>query len=87
MFLRFMNFYHRFIIWYFFIIILLRDYLKTLKGKKKPKKVTLNLNVKVMFMILKSAFKKALLLIYFNLKIEIRLEINASIITFIKILI
>ena len=62
------------------------DYLRTPKGKEKPKKFTLNPSVKAMFVMLKSAFKKAPLLIHFDLKAEIHLKTNTSIIAFVNIL-
>ena len=87
-FLRFMNFYRRFIAQYSKITALITDYLRILKEKKGKKEnwFTLNNEAKEAFKQFKQAFKEMPLLTHFNSETEICVETDASVVVIVGIL-
>ena len=87
-FLKFINFYKRFIVQYLKMTTLITDYLKIFKEKKKKKKnwFTLSNKIKETFKQLKWIFERMSLLTHFNFKAEIYVETDTFVVIIAEIL-
>ena len=77
-FLKFVNFYRRFIHRYSQIIIFLINFFKNMQADVKKKFFVMNFNVIATFNFFREIFQKISILIYFNFIFLFRLKTNAS---------